>query len=74
MTCEHYNHIVDSFRVDNNSFNMNKFNVSQIRNNATVIDKAINWNILLFKKAYMIETHRPYLNCGLKASKELQLF
>ena len=53
---------------------MNKFNVSQIRNNATVIDKAINWNILLFKKAYMIETHRPYLNCGLKASKELQLF
>ena len=50
LTCEHYNHIVDLFNVDNNSFNFNKFNTGQIRNNATVIDKANNWNILLFKK------------------------
>ena len=74
LTCEHYNHIVDLFNVDNNSFNLNKFNICQIRNNTTVIDKANNWDILLFKEAYMIKTHRPSLNCGLKASKELQLF
>ena len=50
LTCEHYNHIVDLFNVDNNSFNFNKFNIGQIRNNTIVIDKASNWNILLFKK------------------------
>ena len=56
LTCEHYNHIVDLFNVDNNSFNLNKFNICQIRNNTTVIDKANNWNILLFKEAYMNKT------------------
>ena len=70
LTREHYNHIADLFNVDNNSFN---FNICQIRNNTTVIDKSNNWNILLFKEAYMIKTHRPSLNFGLKTSKELQL-
>ena len=74
LTCEHYNHIVDLFNADNNSFNLNKFNICQIKNNTTVIDKVNNWNILLFKEAYMIKTHRPSINYGLKASKELQLF
>ena len=73
-TCEHDNHIVDLFNADNNSFNLSKFNICQIRNNTTVIDKANNWNILPFKEAYMIKTDRPSLHCGLKASKELQLF
>ena len=67
-TCEHCDHIVDLFNVDNNSFNFNKFIICQIRNNTIGIDKANNWNILLFKEAYMIESHRPSLNCGLKAS------
>ena len=66
LTCEHFHHIVDLFNVDNNSFNLNKFNICQIRNNTAVTDKPNNWNILLFKKAYIIKTYRP--------SKELQLF
>ena len=74
LTCEHYNHIVDLFNVDNNSFNLNKFNNCQIRNNTSVIDKANNWNILLFKEAYMIKTRRPSLNCSLKASKNYSCF
>ena len=74
LTREHYNHIVDLFNVDSNCFNLNKFNFCQIRNNTTVIDKANNWNILIFEEAYMIKTHRPSLNCGLKTSKELHLF
>ena len=61
------------------------FNKCQIKNNTTVIDKANNWNILLFKEAYMNKTQRPSLNCEehktqrpslncVRASKELQLF
>ena len=42
LTCEHYNHIIDLFNADNNSFNLNKFNICQIRNNTTVNDKANN--------------------------------
>ena len=74
LTCKHYNHIVDLFNDDNNSLNLNKFNVCQIRNNTAVIDKVKNWDILLLKEAYKIKTHRLSLNCGLKISKELQLF
>ena len=27
LACEHYNHIVELFNVDNNTFNLNKFNI-----------------------------------------------
>ena len=39
-----------------------------------LIDKANNWNILLFKETYIIKTHRPSLKCGLKASEEFSCF
>ena len=42
LTCEHYNHIVDLLNVDNNSFDLNKFNICQIRNNTTVTDQTNN--------------------------------
>ena len=74
LICGHYNHIVGLFNADNNSFNLKKFNICQIRNNTTVIDTANNRYILLFKEAYIIKTYRPSLHCGLKASKELELF
>ena len=74
LKCEHYSHIIDLLNVDNNSFNLNKFNICQIRNNTTVIDKANDWNILLFKEVYKIKTYRPFLNCGLKVSKQLERF
>ena len=42
--------------------------------NNIVIDKAGNWNELLFKEALLIKSPKPSLNTGLKALKELQLF
>ena len=62
------------FNVDNNSFNFKKFNICQIRNKTTVIDKANNWNVSPYKEAYMIRKYRPSLNFGLKTSREMQLF
>ena len=75
-TCPHYRNIVDLFNVNNHDVNCNKFDISQIRSNtiAIVLDKTDNWNELLFKEALLIKSHRPLLNTGLKASKELQLF
>ena len=73
-TCHHYCHIVDLFNVNNHDVNSSKLDTNQIRGNTIVLDKADNWNELLFKEALLIKSHKPSLNTGLKASKELQLF
>ena len=53
---------------------VNNFDINQIRSNTIVLDKADNWNELLFKEVLLIKSHKPSLNTALKASKELQLF
>ena len=60
------------FSVLNNDGDILKFNISQINNNTTILDKAHNWNALLFKEMLMIKQHS--LNSALKATKDLQLF
>ena len=42
--------------------------------NTIILYRGYNWNFLRFKEALMIKKHRPTLNCGLMASKGLQLF
>ena len=73
-SCPHYSHIVDLLNANNHDVNCNKFDINQIRSNTIVLDKADNWNELLFKEALLIKSHKPSLNTGLKPSKELQLF
>ena len=53
---------------------VNNFEVNQIRSNTIVLDKADNWNELLFKEVLLIKSLKSSLNTALKASKELQLF
>ena len=74
LLCTHYSHISDFFKIYTNSFNSNQFNASQIRYNTIVLDMGNNCKVLLFKEALMIKKHRSTLNCGLMASKELELF
>ena len=66
-TCPHYSHIVDLFNVNNHDVNCNKFDINQIRSNTIVLDKADNWNELLFNEALLIKSHKPLLITGLKA-------
>ena len=42
--------------------------------NNNIIDRDDNWNLLLYKEAYHIKRLTPFLNNGLKASRELRLF
>ena len=44
------------------------------RDNTNIIDRDDNWNLLLYKEAYHIKRSTPFLNNGLKASRELRLF
>ena len=48
--CPHYSHIVDLFIVNNHDVNCNKFDINQLKSNTIVLDKADNWNELLFKE------------------------
>ena len=72
--CQNFCHIHDIFKTLNNDVNINKLNIAQIRDNSAILDKAANWNVLLFKEALYIKRQKPSLNNGLKATKELQLF
>ena len=65
---------MDLFNVNNHDLNCNNFDINQIISNTIALEKADNWSKLLFKEALLIKSHKPSLNAGLKASKELQLF
>ena len=62
------------FNVNDHDGNCNKLDIKQIRSKTINLDKANNWSELLFKAALLIKSHKPSLNTGLKALKELQLF
>ena len=49
-------------------------NLYHLRNNTNIIHRDDNWNLLLYKEAYHIKRSTPFLNNGLKASRELRLF
>ena len=61
--------INDVSRGDKRSYCINR-----VANNTQVLDCANNWSILLIKEALYIKRHKPVLNNGLKASRELYLF
>ena len=51
-----------------------EFFAQTVRDNTNIIDRDDNWNLLLYKEAYHIKRLTPFLNNGLKASRELRLF
>ena len=68
--------ILPLFSNDNNIGNADDRNarINLVIDNANIIDRYKEFNILLFKEALKINERKPTLNTGLKASKELQLF
>ena len=64
----HYSHIADLFKTDTNNFNSNQFNVSQIRDNAIILDRGNNWNVLLFEEALMIKKYRLIVKLWFKGA------
>ena len=61
-TCPLYDHILDLFDVNNHDVYCNKSGIKQIRSNTIFVDKADNWNKLLFKEALLIKSHKLLLN------------
>ena len=70
---------MDLLNINNNSVEREKFDrktfcVNAVKENTCIIDKARQWDILIFKEGLKIKEKCPTLNSGLKASKELKLF
>ena len=47
--------------------------INIVQNNIRVIDKADNWSLLLIKEALSIKSKQPFINSGLKASRDLRI-
>ena len=54
-TCPYYSRIVDLFNLSDHDANCNKYDINQIRSKTVVLNKADNWNELLFKEALLIK-------------------
>ena len=72
-------YLVDLLNINNNSAECEKFDrkiftVNIVKENTCIIDKARQWDILLFKEVLKIKEKCSILNSGLKASKVLKLF
>ena len=65
---------IDQVQTEHDKFDKKIYSVTTVKENTSIIDRARQWDILLFKEALHIKEKNPTLNNGLKASKELKLF
>jgi hypothetical protein len=74
-SCESYLFIISIFkRLLVLPFNNLELLPQIVLNNTVIIDKSMNWSLLLYKGALRIHRQKPELNHGTKSSKELVIF
>ena len=81
-TCKHLTFIHNLFNLPDTLNNIttptisgnNERAINVVQNNTTVLDYEGNWNLLLYKEAFLIKRQSPSRNKGLKSSRELCLF
>ena len=52
--CSHYSYKENQFRFNNDSFDKVVSSINSVQSNTKIIDSALDWNILLIKKALLI--------------------
>ena len=81
--CDNIKHIQDLYNLSDIFTNENissttvinkEFFAQTVCDNTNIIDRDDNWNLLLYKEAYHIKRLTPFLDNGLKATRELRLF
>ena len=65
---------IDQVQTEHDKFDKKMYSGTIAKENISIIDRARQWDILLYKEALHIKKKNPTLNNGLKASKELKLF
>ena len=64
---------IDEVHIERDKFDK-IYNVTTVKENISIIDRARRWAILLFKEALHIKEKKLIFNNGPKASKEVKLF
>ena len=52
--CSHYSYKENQFRFNNDSFDKVVSSINSVQSNTKIIDSALDWKILLIKKALLI--------------------
>ena len=72
-SCIFYQDILSYFSLFDN-INIKAHHCNTVLDNTVILDYNDNWLKLSFLESYYIKLLKPELNCGARASKELQLF
>ena len=73
--CEPFHEYVNFFTIDASNLVDTKEHIEKsILYNYFIVDYNRNWSQLLYLEAYYVKKLSPFINKGLKASRELQLF
>ena len=73
-SCTHFNDLMSIMTIDGVSVNNKQHILNNVLNNCEIIKRYQHWSHLCFMEAYYIKYHKPTINCGIRASKELALF
>ena len=73
-TCPFYEEYLNLFSLFHTEIDTYLHRYNTIKNCTTILDVESHWLKLLFLEAYYIKYHKPELNTGVRASRELQLY
>ncbi len=76
-SCEQFQHIkaiLELYPDDDAMSNKPCIMAEHVFHNTKIIDKSNHWSLLLYQESLAIQRHKPELNHGIKASKELTIF
>ena len=72
--CNGWHHITEMFGCMGKSVDQKEMQINNVRQNIKILHRSDNWLKLAFLESLAIKKHRPTLNTGVKACKELSLF
>ena len=73
-SCVFYQDIISYYNLLDNNIDVKAHHCNTTLDNTMILDYNNNWLKLSFLESYYIKLLKPELNCGARASKELQLF
>ena len=72
--CNGWHHITKMFECMRKAVDKKEIQINNVRRNVKILHRSDNWLKLAFLESLAIKEHRPPLNTGIKATKELCLF
>ena len=72
--CNGWHHITKMFECMGKGVDQKELQINNVRQNIKILWRSDNWLKLAFLESLATKEHRPALDTGIKAPKELSLF